>query len=330
MTREKLITISVVIPVYNDPVHLRGCLTALQQSTVTPDDIIVVDDASTDITPHVAAECGVRLIRLRKNSGPSRARNIGARKAKTNLLFFIDADVRVHPDTLAKIHDYFLTHPQVSAVIGSYDAHPLEPDFLSQFKNLSHHFIHQTSKREAMTFWGACGVIRRDVFCKTGGFSEAYSRPCIEDIEFGYRLKQAGYCIHLLRHLQVTHAKKWTFFKLLKTEIFDRAIPWTRLMLRQKNMQNDLNMSMDQRLSGILAVSAVLCLAAAVFLPVLGWIGLVFALGIIPLNRRYYRYFLKKRGWSFVLLLFPMHVFYYLYSVTGFTIGFITMVVRLK
>jgi hypothetical protein len=49
-------------------------------------------------------------------------------------------------------------------LIGSYDDAPGANNFLSQYKNLFHHYTHQTGSEEASTFWGACGAIRRDVF----------------------------------------------------------------------------------------------------------------------------------------------------------------------
>ena len=65
--------------------------------------------------------------------------------------------------------------------------------FLSQYKNLVHHFYHHRGKREASTFWSGCGAVRKQAFLDAGGFDvERYTRPSIEDIELGYRLIKAG------------------------------------------------------------------------------------------------------------------------------------------
>ncbi len=51
------------------------------------------------------------------------------------------------------------------------------------------------------------------------------------------------------RDLRVKHLKKWTFWGLLKTDVLDRGIPWTELILRDQRMPNDLNLQISQRVS---------------------------------------------------------------------------------
>ncbi len=63
-----------------------------------------------------------------------------------------------------------------------------------------HHYVHQQGSEDASTFWSGFGVIKRKLFLKLGGFDiKRYSRPCIEDIDLGYRLKQTGAKIHLAK-----------------------------------------------------------------------------------------------------------------------------------
>jgi hypothetical protein len=59
--------------------------------------------------------------------------------------------------------------PDLVALFGSYDDAPAATNFLSQYKNLLHHYMHQTAREEASTFWGACGAIRREVSLAVGG-----------------------------------------------------------------------------------------------------------------------------------------------------------------
>ena len=115
-----------------------------------------------------------------KSGGPAKARNIGAKAATGNIILFIDADVELHPTTVLRVIAVFQDRPEVAAIIGSYDDAPGATNFLSQYKNLFHHYTHQAAKEEASTFWGACGAIRRDVFLSLEGFDESYRRPCIE------------------------------------------------------------------------------------------------------------------------------------------------------
>jgi O-antigen/teichoic acid export membrane protein len=244
--------IAVVVPVRNDPAHLRACLRSLQASTGATSEIIVVDDGSTDDTPHVAADMGAKVVRQEVCRGPAVARNRGAREATAPIVLFIDADVCVHPDTLSKLIEDFRAEPDVAAVFGSYDDAPSETNIISQYKNLTHHFVHQQAKREASTFWSGCGAVRRDIFLEMGGFDENYPRPCIEDIELGTRLRQAGRRIILDRDVQATHLKRWTLWGMIKSDVFDRAIPWTRVIVRDRYLPNDLNVGAAQRISAML------------------------------------------------------------------------------
>ena len=72
--------------------------------------------------------------------------------------------------TLASVAEDFTENPDIAAVFGSYDDEPAEKNFLSQYKNLVHHYVHQQSSSEAVTFWAGCGAIRKEIFFSVGGF----------------------------------------------------------------------------------------------------------------------------------------------------------------
>lgn len=256
-------SISVVIPARNAAHFLTRCLEALLAGSVVPGEILVVDDASEDETPAVAERLGARLLRTERKSGPAYARNLGANAAKGSILLFLDADVCVSRETVRQVEASFARDPQLDALMGSYDSKPDCPDFLSQYRNLMHAYVHHKGSHEASTFWSGCGAIRRDVFLSHSGFSSSYGRPAIEDIELGYRLKQANRKLELDPTIQVTHLKQWTFWGLLKTDILDRGIPWTELILRTGKLPNDLNLRLSQRVSVALVVMLV-ALAATV------------------------------------------------------------------
>jgi glycosyltransferase involved in cell wall biosynthesis len=242
-------SISVIIPVYNSADNLRACLEHLSKSTRAPLECIVVDDHSTDDSAEVARQFGAEVISIAERSGPAHARNVGALAARGDILYFVDADVCVYPSTVARISSAFADDPDLDALIGSYDDNPASPDFLSQYRNLMHCYVHQTSRSEACTFWSGCGAIRRPLFLEHSGFDESYRRPAIEDIELGYRLRRARCKILLDRQLVVKHRKRWTFWNLVKTDVLDRGIPWTELILRDGVMPNDLNVQLSHRVS---------------------------------------------------------------------------------
>ncbi|MDY6896556.1 MAG: glycosyltransferase family 2 protein, partial [Cyanobacteriota bacterium] len=244
-------SISVIIPVHNGGDSFRQCLSSLTKSKTPPDEVIVVSDADTDGSWLVAQEFGAKVIRMPVNGGPAKARNLGASVATGDILYFVDADVVISPDAIAQVKKAFESNSELAALIGSYDDQPGASNFLSQYKNLFHHYTHQIASEEAFTFWGACGAIRREIFISLGGFDESYRRPSIEDIELGYRIRGAGYKIKLFKDLHVKHLKYWGVVSLLKAEIFYRALPWTDLILRQRQLDNDLNLGLSSRLSVI-------------------------------------------------------------------------------
>ena len=256
--------ISVVVPVRNDPAHLRACLRSLQASTFRDYEVVVMDDASSDESGALAREMGARVLRLERQSGPAAARNLGAEAAGGEVVLFVDADVCVHPETVAGVAAAFEQDPGIAALFGSYDREPGEKNLLSQYKNLFHHFVHQQAAPEAATFWAGCGAIRRAIFLEMGGFDTGYGRPCIEDIELGARLRRAGHRIVLRHEIQVTHLKRWTLWGMIRSDVWDRGVPWTELILRERNLPDDLNLKTGQRLSALLAggLLALLLLAA--------------------------------------------------------------------
>ena len=315
-------TISIVVPVYNGGEAFHQCLISLAALQPPPMEIIVVADGDSDGSWQVAEQFGVEVIRLPITSGgPAHPRNVGALQAKGEYLFFVDADVCVHPDTLGQVAETFHNNPGLAALIGSYDDTPAEQNFLSQYKNLFHHYVHQKAQREASTFWGACGAIRRDIFLEIGGFDEKYRRPSIEDIELGYRLKKTGRQILLCKDIHVKHLKRWSIGSMLKADFFYRAIPWTELILRDRRFTNDLNIRHSERLCVVLMYGLVGALMGAIWwLPSLA-VAAMIMVSLVIINAPLYRFFLKKRGLRFALQSVPWHWLYYLYSGLAFAIG---------
>ncbi len=295
------------------------------ESTYSHYECIVVDDGSSDETSAVAQQFHVKAVKLSRTHGPAYARNRGAAIASGEVLFFIDADVRVYPDTLANVAETFTMHPEIDALIGSYDDAPDDVSFISQYKNLFHHYVHQKSNENACTFWSGCGAIRREVFLEFGGFNVSYGRPAIEDIELGFRLTSNNHKIVLQKQIQVKHLKRWTFWGLLKTDIFDRGIPWTILILRDRTFPKDLNLRISQRISVVL-VYALLFSTVFVNLIAVHYHGLLLLpflilVSLILINREFYTFFAQKRGFLFATMVIPLHLLYYFYSGMSLILG---------
>ena len=224
-------------------------------------------------------------------------------------------------DTLSMVYENFQKHADVDAVFGSYDDEPAEENFISQYKNLMHHFHHQHANIESSNFWTGCGAIRKKVFEDVGGFDDLnYSVPSTEDIELGYRLRTKGYHILLDKRLLVKHLKRWELLLMLRTDIFQRALPWAYLILQYKFLPNDLNLKTSEKFSAILLALLIIALPFSFYTdakplaPAAGLLSLILLTGILLLNRKFYSFFFHKRGLLFTLKVIPLHFLYYLYS----------------
>lgn len=239
-------SISIVIPAYNAAQYLDRCLAAIAESSVLPIECIIVDDGSTDETGAIGQKIATKILSTGGRHGPARARNLGAGAATGDIILFIDSDVCVHPDTVGRIADRFMLNPGLDAVFGSYDDAPGCKDLLSQYRNLLHCFVHNSGHTVATTFWTGCGAVRRKLFLEHDGFDES---QVIEDVEFGMRLARAGRVLRLDAAIQVKHLKHWSFLGMLRTDVFFRAVPWTRLLLREGRWINDLNLRWNNCIS---------------------------------------------------------------------------------
>jgi glycosyltransferase involved in cell wall biosynthesis len=309
-------SITVILPVYNGSAFLGRCLTALTASDYPSFDCIVVNDGSTDGSVGIARKFPVRVLDLAGGPfGPAYARNRGAEAARGKILFFVDADVMLVPDALHRIAMLFHGQPLLAAAFGSYDALPEAQGVVSQYRNLLHHFVHQNGDSEASTFWAGCGAIRRSVFETIGGFDEKrYTTASIEDIELGYRLRNAGFTILLDKSLQGKHLKHWNLFSLLRTDILRRAIPWTRLILETGKIPSDLNLKWGQRVSlGLTTLALGLAVLSPIVPRLLVACG-VALLTVLFLNRKLYGFFWRQKGLLFTAACIPLHLLYFVYS----------------
>jgi GT2 family glycosyltransferase len=313
--------VSIVVPAVRGDDNFRSCLTSLAELDPPCAELLVAVDGGDASAVSMARAGGARVIDLARRGGPARARNAAARLATGDILFFVDADVTVRPDAVARVTAAFADHPAHAAIVGSYDAAPAATNFLSQYKNLAHRFVHQSARDEACAFWSACGAVRREAFLRVGGYDERYSRPSVEDIEFGSRLLAAGERIRMVKSLTVTHLKRWTPGRLLRTEVFDRAVPWTRLILASGRMPDDLNL----RWSGRAAVAAACAIAASlVAAPWSSWArvtALVFAAIEVLIDARLARFLWRARGPVFAARALAWQWVHYLCSGLGFGIG---------
>ena len=259
--------ISVVVPAKDAAATLQPVLEGLLRAGFSADDVVLVDDGSTDGTHLIAQQYGVYVHRNALSQGAAAARNAGVEIAKGALILFVDADVVVHPDVRARLVEWSHNYPQEAAVFGSYDDKPSDPRRISRIRNLLHHHNHQTAARSANTFWTGIGAVRRDAFEDVGGFDP--EQTFMEDIAFGYALSRKGYAIGLDPRLQGTHLKYWSLAGFLHTDLYHRAIPWSRL-IRRSAAPKALNADRRGQLSVSVVGLSLLSLIVTLNMPFLG------------------------------------------------------------
>lgn len=311
--------VSIIIPVRNGGRTIDRCLKSVSELNNSNYECIVVDDSSTDNTLDKIKQFDVKVIELEMQQGAAQARNIGAEEASGDILLFIDSDVTIYPDCLDRIIKTFKANSDISALFGSYDEFPDCRNICSQYKNLFHRYIHQVSETDASTFWTACGAVYKEKFNEVGKFNK--NVRMMEDIDLGYRLKSHGYKILLVKNLVVKHLKSYTFMSLVKSDFFDRAIPWTILLLKNKQFKSDLNLKLSHKVSAI-----IMMLLSLLFLFSFYSIKSLIAVPILMLiffmlNYNFYQYFYQLKGSVFTLKIIPLHMLYYCYSLLGYMVG---------
>jgi glycosyltransferase involved in cell wall biosynthesis len=328
------VPISVVMAVRNGAEVLPRALDALERSRLPRSqwELVVVDDASTDDSAAIAAGYADVLVRLPgKPRGPAYARNRGSEVSRGALLVFVDADVCVHPDVLDRFAALF-SDPALGAAFGSYDDRPPAPGLVSRFRNLLHHHVHQANAGEARTFWAGCGAVRREALVAAGMVNEwHFSRPQIEDIEIGQRLRRRGYTVLLRPEIQGTHLKHWTLKSMVLTDFGSRGVPWMRLLLAQREVGHfhELNLGTRER---VFAALTTLALAAIVAGAVAGaWLpvaaGGALAGAVVLGNLRLYALLYRRGGLRLALAGVPLHLLYYLVAMLSALAGYLAHMV---
>jgi hypothetical protein len=292
--------ICAIVPAFATRGCIARCVDALRAAGFGDREIIVVDDCSPDGTADIVPQTGVRLISHGERRGAAAARNTGALATASEVLFFVDADVLVHPDARRVILDFFATRPGYDAVFGTYDDDPEHPSAVSRARNLLHRYVHLRNAGDVASFWTGCGAVRRRAYDAVGGFDP--DDRMMEDIAFGLRLSASGYLVRLLPDLQGKHLKAWTLLSIARSDLFDRAVPWARLLRARRgelSAARSLNIDAGTRIS--VALVALGCLAFA-SVPLVPAAGALVALGalvsVAVVNRDFLVYFAGRAGRS--------------------------------
>jgi glycosyltransferase involved in cell wall biosynthesis len=219
------LTIAVVVCAYNEAQYLPACLHSLRVQTRPPDEILVIDNASTDDT-NVAARAvpGVRVI-YEPRKGLVVARETARLASATDIVAYVDADCKIPSSWLSRVEMRFLREPDLVAVTGPYrfyDWDRLGRALIRLYDVLvapaTHVLVHRVMKIGAILYGGNFAV-RRQALEAIGGFDSTIEFHG-EDTNLGRRLTPVGRVAVCADCWVWTSARryramgKWTVFRL--------------------------------------------------------------------------------------------------------------------
>lgn len=209
-------TVSVIVPVYNGEATIGRTVEQILAQTVLPEEVIIVDDGSTDGTAAVLDSFGswIRVLRQR-NQGPAAARNTGIRASRGHYLAMTDSDCYPHPDWLAQLLSGF-EDESVGGTGGIVrGAHPsLIGDYLDRIGLLD---AAPDSSGEIPYVITANACYRRSALHEAGLFNETFRRPGGEEAELGRRIRACGYQFRRVEGAIVGHEHRQDLVSLLRT-----------------------------------------------------------------------------------------------------------------
>jgi GT2 family glycosyltransferase len=296
-----VLRLAAIVPATDRPATLSACVAAIRSAEDPPEELIVVEEPA-----------GV---------GAAAARNAGVRESTCEILVFVDADVAVHADAFGQIRARFEADPTLSAVFGSYDDAPAAPGFVSVFRNLLHHHVHQSSPGPATTFWTGLGAVRREAFDSVRGLDEELD--WLEDVDLGMRLSARGNAIALDPEIQGTHLKRWSLWSMVKTDFIGRGIPWVVLLLRYRKTSNALNLGWAHRASAASSLVAVSALARRRF-----GLAAIAATAFVALNRSFHGSLLRRFGFGRAAAGVGLHALHHLVGIASVPAGVIAFLTR--
>ena len=219
---------SIIVPVYNRPDEVDELLQSLCEQTVKDFEVIIVEDGSINPCKDVCNKyAGILSLHYyaKENSGPGQSRNYGAERANGEYVIILDSDVVLPSGYLQAIEEELAQQP--CEAFGGPDA--AHPDFTPVQKAISY------SMTSFFTTGGIRGGkakldkfyprsynmgVRHDVYLELGGFSKMRFG---EDIDFSYRIVEAGYQPRLFPEAWVWH-KRRTDFKKFFRQVYNSGI----------------------------------------------------------------------------------------------------------
>ncbi len=292
--------VSVIVPFFNSAAKLESCLRAIRNSAYPDYALIAVDDGSLDGSAVIAGRFADDVITHPRNRGEGASRNSGAEAAQSDILIFVDSDVLVRQDTIARIMAYFDQHTSIAALSGRLSKEHPHKNFFSQYKNLYLHYIFGLLPERVNFLYGSIHAIRKHKFLPYNT-----TRRLAADTELGLRLANRGQPVAFLRSLEVGHLKQYRLFSLLQND-FRIAFAWAQIFIEQKGFRHLFKNGTGfahsparQILGLILAVPVLISGLMIIINPGAGYLFGILAGAYFFLNYRFFEFLAKEKGWFF-------------------------------
>ncbi len=293
--------ISVIVPNYNGGLTIGICLDAVFSSDHKNFEVIVVDDLSSDNSVEIIQRYPCRLVLLDRRSGASKARNRGAEESAGDILFFIDADCVVHPDTLSLVNAA-IEGNEGTVFGGTYTCLAYDDTFFSTFQSIFINYF-ETKRREPDYIASHSMIIDRKLFIESGGFPDDFL-PIIEDVEFSHRLRRAGTGLVMEPDLQVRHIFNFNLLKSLQNA-FRKSKYWNIYSMRNRDLLKDSGTaSVELKINVASYFLMMILLVLSVFFSAesfLLFIPLIFLFNIYT-NNKFLKAFFRTKGPLFGIL----------------------------
>jgi GT2 family glycosyltransferase len=179
--------VSLVIPVYNQLVHTMQCLESILRLPDKGDEIIIVDNASTDGTPGYLKGVGVTVIGNATNLGCAKAWNQGIRASRGDVIGILNNDIVVTPGWLSALLRFMgqrghgIVSPAMREGPLDYELNLYAAEFTAACREAT---------RPGLL--GPCMLVRREVFDRIGYFDEGFTCGGCEDLDLLWRAQKAG------------------------------------------------------------------------------------------------------------------------------------------
>ena len=192
--------VSLVIPVYNQLDYTRQCLDSIARCTGQPYELIIVDNASTDGTQKFLSDSKATIITNQHNLGCAKAWNQGVRASHGDVIGILNNDIVVTKGWIESLQKFMekaghgIVSPAAREGHLNYDLDTYAIEFTRSCKDATR-----------AELYGACLVIKRDVFDRIGLFYEAFAYGGCEDIDFFWRAQAAGFSVGMTGSVLIHH-----------------------------------------------------------------------------------------------------------------------------